>query len=104
MTVFQNYAAGEPPDEIDGAQVILWAFNPQTPFFSMRYSDGTTCKPIHGLAICRYQGEKRYYRFSCDLTWNVANDLDYDSLEEAVKAADALSAQPLIWNKKTAQK
>jgi hypothetical protein len=66
----------------------------------MEYSDGRPYKPIHGFAICRYIGESGYYKFSCDAKWNVENDTDCDSLEEAIKAAEDLAAEPIIWNKK----
>jgi hypothetical protein len=100
MTIFQNRDTIEPPDELDGAEVILWAFNPQKPFFIMKYSDGALYKPIHGFAICQYKGEKRYYKFSCDIAWNVENDSDCDSIEEAVKVASDMSIEPITWNKK----
>ena len=43
----------EPPDELDGAEVLLWAYNPVKPFFIMWSVDGTEYKPIHGFALCR---------------------------------------------------
>lgn len=100
MTTFNYRDDNEPPDELDGAEVILWAFHPQKPFFIMEYSDGTQYKPIHGFAICRYKGEQRYYKFSCDINWNVENDLDCGCIEEAVKIATDMSNEPIIWNKK----
>ncbi|NTV37190.1 MAG: hypothetical protein HGA53_09565 [Anaerolineaceae bacterium] len=101
MTTSQNRETLEPPDELDGAEVILWAFTPQKPFFIMVYSDGTPYKPIHGFAICRYKGESQYYKFSCDIEWNVENDMDCDSIEEAVKIANDMTIEPITWNKKT---
>ena len=100
MSIFRHRKTLEPPDELDGAEVLLWAFNPQKPFFIMEYSDGTKYKPIHGFAICRYKGEKQYYKFSCDIKWNVENDSDHDSVEEAVSAAINMSIEPITWNKK----
>ena len=99
MMTQQNPETIEPSDELDGAEVILWAFDPRKPFFIMKYSDGTPNKPIHGFAICRYKGEKQYYRFSCDVLWNVENDQVYDSIEEAVNAANGMSMRPIMWNK-----
>lgn len=100
MTTIRNLNSIEPPNELDGAEVILWAFNPKKPFFLMENSDGTPYKPIHGFAICQYTGEKQYFKFSCDIEWNVENDMDFDSIEEAVNAANDLSNEPIIWNKK----
>jgi hypothetical protein len=101
MTTELNHETIEPPDELDGADVILWGFNSQKPFFNMEFSDGTPYKPIHGFAICRYKGEKHYYKFSCDITWNVENDQIFDSIEEAVQAANDMSTELITWNKKS---
>jgi hypothetical protein len=90
----------EPPDELDGAEVILWAYNPTKPFFIMRYVDGSEYKPIHGFAICRYKGSDIYYKFSCDRDWNVEGDSDKASMEEAMETAQNQSCEPLTWNTK----
>jgi hypothetical protein len=104
MSTLQNHNSIEPPDDLDGAKVILWAFNSQKPFFIMEYSDGKPYKPIHGFAICQYEGEEKYYKFSCDSNWNVENDFDCDSIEEAVNTANDMSIEPITWNKKIGQK
>lgn len=104
MTTFQNRDTKEPPDELDEAEVIFWAFSPQKPFFIMKYSDGTLYKPIHGFAICQYKGEKQYYKFSCDIEWNVENDSVCESIEEAVSVANDMSIEPITWNKKKSSK
>ena len=89
----------EPPDELDGAEVLLWSFNPEKPFFIMESRDGTMSVPIHGFAICRYKGERQYYRFSCDKEWRVKNDMDFASIEEGEKAANDMTTEPIIWHK-----
>lgn len=104
MIPLKNRDTKEPPNELDGAEVILWAFSSQKPFFIMQYSNGTPYKPIYGFAICRYKGEKQYYMFSCDIAWNVESDWDCDSIEEAVKVADNMSIEPITWNKKGSSK
>ena len=90
----------EPPDELDGAEVLLWAYNPVEPFFIMRYTDGTEYKPIHGFAICRYKGSDIFYKFSCDHDWNVEGDFDEPSIEAAVQSAQSQSIEPINWIKK----
>jgi hypothetical protein len=90
----------EPPDELDGAEVILWAYNPQKPFFVMKFTDGSDYMPIHGLALCRYKGKSQVYRFSCSLGWQVQNDSVYDSEEEAIKATGSIFQEQIKWNKK----
>ncbi len=100
MNIIQNRDTNEPPDELDGAAVILWAFNPQKPFFIMTTSDGTPYKSIHGFAICQYKGKKGYYKFSCDIGWNVENDKDCDSIDEAINSANDISLESINWNQK----
>ena len=100
MSLFKKRKTLEPPDELDGAEVLFWAFNSKKPFFIMECSDGTPHKPIHGFAICRYKGEKQYYKFSCDIDWNVENDSDHDSVEDAIGAAIDMSTEPIRWKNK----
>lgn len=100
MSIFHKRSIKEPPSKLDGAQVLLWAYAPRNPFFVMEYSDGRPYKPIHGFAVCRYQGEEQYYKFSCDAKWNVENDSVHAALEEAVTAAENMSTEPITWNRK----
>ncbi|MEA5079708.1 MAG: hypothetical protein VB013_14135 [Anaerolineaceae bacterium] len=100
MNTDKNSKIIEPPNLLDGADVLFWAYEPQKPFFIMNKSDGTPYKPIHGIAICRYPGENQFYKFSCDVEWNVENDWACDSLEEALKSANDQSTLPIFWNKK----
>ncbi len=90
----------EPPDELDGAEVIFWAYSPIVPFFIMEYSDGAPYKSIHGFAICRYPGDSKFYMFSCDHEWNVTGDFDADSIEEAQQDANSQTQEPIDWNRK----
>lgn len=69
-----------PPSHIDGAQVLAWAW-PDLPFGHLETDTGSIA--IHGLAICRYTGEARIYRFSCDAQWTCWQDQVYDSVAEA---------------------
>jgi hypothetical protein len=59
----------KPPSQIDGADVVLWAWSEPEPFFAMRSSDGAPATPIHGLAICRYAEGGAVCRFSCNNLW-----------------------------------
>ncbi len=75
----------KPPEKIDSAKVLLWAWSSKVPFFVMPCSDGSGGINIHGLAICQYDmGE--VYRFSCDENWEVQNDSDWDCVEDAMTA------------------
>jgi hypothetical protein len=73
----------EPPPQIDGADVVLWAWSEPLPFFEMPCTEGAPAIPIHGLAICRYADSGAVYRFSCDRDWETQNDGPYESVEDA---------------------
>jgi hypothetical protein len=100
MTIFQSKRLVEPPDDLDGAVVLFWAYSPRVPFFIMEFSDGTPYKPIHGFAICRYKDDSKYYKFSCDREWIVENDIDADSINEAKQIAISQTKERINWNKK----
>jgi hypothetical protein len=76
----------EPPDELDGAKVIKWAWSGDEPFGFLRYGD-YAFEPIeiYGLAICQYDDSAVVYRFSCDEHWEVQQDGDYSSIEDALR-------------------
>ena len=90
-----------PPERIDGARVVEWAWSSPDPFFIMPYSDGSGGIPIHGLAICRYDESRQVYRFSCDDKWETQNDSSHDSIEDAKTAEsgqyDVLSVKWVGW-------
>lgn len=66
----------KPPDQIDGANVVEWAWS-DSPFGEVGGIQ------IHGLAICRYADALEIYRFSCDAKWGPQQDQLYDSITEA---------------------
>ena len=72
-----------PPPQIDGADVVLWAWSEPAPFFVMPYSDGSPGIPIHGLAICRYPKTGTIYKFSYNSEWETQNDSAWDTVESA---------------------
>jgi hypothetical protein len=77
----------KPEKEIDGANVLYWAWSGAKPFGVIRYKgeekDGQIAFEIYGLAICRYDNDNRVYRFSCEKNWETQQDGLYDSIEEA---------------------
>ena len=78
----------EPPDELDGAKVIKWAWSGNEPFGllpitgSEKYNDSIE---IFGLAICQYNDSDNVYRFSCDKNWEVQQDSVFKSVEDALR-------------------
>ena len=75
----------EPPNYLDGAKVIKWAWSGQQPFGFVGYENSPERDEIYGLAICKYDHEEGIYRFSCDRNWEVVQDGFYDTVENAIK-------------------
>lgn len=73
----------QPSREIDGARVIEWAWSGSKPFGVVRFKGGVAAVEIFGLAICQYPNSDIFYRFSCDAHWEVEQDADYVSIQEA---------------------
>ncbi len=74
----------EPPDFIDGARVIKWAWSGMRPFGFVGIEDGTEREEVYGLVICRYEDSGSIYRFSCDKSWDTVQDNQYDTIENAI--------------------
>lgn len=75
----------KPPETIDNAEVLYWAWSGDIPFGVINHTDGTIAAEIFGLAICKYKDSKIVYRFSCDKNWETEQDGDYASIEDAMK-------------------
>lgn len=73
----------KPPEKIDNADVILWAWSGGQPFGIVFESDGSEAAKIFGLAICKYEDSDAIYRFSCDKSWGTVQDGIYNSVSEA---------------------
>jgi hypothetical protein len=76
----------EPPEELDGARIIKWAWAGEKPFGFLQYQDDLY-EPleIYGLAICQYSNSEGIYRFSCDKDWEVQQDGLFESVEDAMR-------------------
>jgi hypothetical protein len=61
----------EPPDYLDGAKVIQWAWSDVKPFGVITIIGGGYNIEIYGLAVCQYEKSDNYYRFSCNKNWQV---------------------------------
>jgi hypothetical protein len=75
----------EPPDELDGAKVITWAWSGDKPFGFIPMTDSDDSIEIFGLAICQYEDSGSVYRFSCDKDWEVQQDGVYESVDDALR-------------------
>lgn len=74
----------QPPDTLDCARVLYWAWSATPPFFIMTDSEGNDPSEVCGLAICQYDSGK-VYRFSCDREWEVLNDSPFASADAAMR-------------------
>jgi hypothetical protein len=74
----------EPPDFIDGAKVIKWSWSGTYPFGFVGIENGIEREEVYGLAICIYETSGSIYRFSCDKSWDIVQDSQYDIIENAI--------------------
>jgi len=78
--------------ELDGAQVIKQTKNDGTEKLSTMYfeeKDGKTIEiQITALAITKYEEDSSYYVFMCDSEWNVQDDQQLETVEEAIAWAE----------------
>lgn len=86
-----------PPETLDNARVLFWARSEAEPFGAIHFTTGGIAHLIHGFSICRYVEGGPVYRFSCDLNWEVVQDADYPSIEEAMASATQLFGIPIDW-------
>ncbi|WP_395008074.1 hypothetical protein [Undibacterium sp.] len=74
----------KPPETIDGAIVIEWAWSGHIPFGVIKSAESNEAPiEIYGLALCQYIDANVTYRFSCNAKWETEQDFDYSSVEDA---------------------
>ncbi|MBV7263254.1 hypothetical protein P0Y67_11815 [Photobacterium sp. SP02] len=73
----------KPPEKIDGAKVLEWAWSGDQPFGVICFESGEVAYEIFGIAICKYSDSDVIYRFSCGSNWETEQDSDYQSVDEA---------------------
>ena len=91
----------KPPETIDGANVLVWAWSGDMPF-GVVYSLGSNEAPveIYGLALCKYKNSNVIYRFSCDSVWETEQDSEYSSIEDAkANIPSQYRNASILWNK-----
>ena len=84
----------QPPAQIDGAQVALWAVSAQDSFEVLLHEGQEI--PIPGLAICCYPDDDHYWLYKCDRHWEVVLAWHADSLESAKRVAQTHAAQETV--------
>ena len=90
----------KPPKEIDGANILEWAWSGSKPFGVICFESGEIATEIYGLAICRYANSDKVYRFSCDSKWASEQDSEYGSVAEAKKSLPSqYNVKKAMWQK-----
>ncbi|WP_282628356.1 hypothetical protein [Empedobacter sedimenti] len=96
-----EYSTNRPPEYIDGAKVIKWAWSGQFPFGFVENIAHTEAEQIFGLAICQYEKSKSINRFSCDAEWETIQDAPYDTINDSINYLPGqYKNQDIIWNDK----
>ncbi|HKZ67022.1 MAG TPA: hypothetical protein VJ111_11720 [Chitinophagaceae bacterium] len=75
----------EPPNYLDGAKVIKWAWSGREPFGTIGNTNDDEKEEVFGLAVCKYDDSDNFYRFSCDKNCQVVNDALHNSIEDAIE-------------------
>jgi hypothetical protein len=87
---------GEPPNQLDGADVLCWVVSQRGGFYQLVGSDPPIT--VAAMAIARYAAGGPFYLFKCDRDWGVVQDWDCGSVEEAQGlAVEHVSGEPLEW-------
>ncbi len=88
-----------PPETIDGAKVLEWAWSGERPFGCLNDAKGAgPLIEIFGLAICQYPRSSIYCRFACNRNWETQQDAEYASVEEAREPLPAQYQKvPVCW-------
>jgi hypothetical protein len=86
-----------PPPTLQGAQILHWTGTDAEPFYYLK--DGKNVIVIAGMAIGKYDYGECFFLFTCDPDWNVINDRDATSLQEARHLAESLASHHLlVWH------
>ncbi|MFI8977404.1 hypothetical protein ACIGO9_31310 [Nocardia asteroides] len=81
---------GNPPKEVDGATVELFAFTRDAHATrATRHSEiENPDTEVAALAIAKYEGSSDYYLFYCNEAWVALTDTWHPSLESAIDQAN----------------
>jgi len=101
MSEQQDFDSTHCPDHLDGANVILWAWSGNKPFGIVADISSGEEDKIFGLAICKYEKEENFYRFSCNNIWEVIQDGVYNSEQEAIeRLPNQYQNLKIVWKRK----
>ncbi|HWG46422.1 MAG TPA: hypothetical protein VN688_26915 [Gemmataceae bacterium] len=91
-----EWAMDDPPRLLDGATVVRWAISRSGGFYQLAGSDPPI--KVVAMAVCRYGEDGPVYLFKCDTNWQVVQDWDCGSVEEAAELAEEHACgHPVDW-------
>lgn len=74
-----------PPTHLDGAVVLHYAISRDAAFHTVE--DAGVLRLITAMAIARYDASGQIYLFKCTHDWDVVQDWDCESVEDAMRIA-----------------
>jgi hypothetical protein len=94
--VFVEITMDKPPTQLDGADVLFWTVSEQGGFYTLPGSGPPII--VTGMAVARYVDGGALYLLKCDHAWQVVQDWDCGSVEEAQALAGEHSGnESLVW-------
>ena len=85
-----------PPQHLDGAKVVCWTVSPRGGFYQLRGADPPIT--VVAMAVAQYEDGGSIYLFTCNRNWEVVQDWDCGSVEEAMElAAEHVGTEALDW-------
>lgn len=88
---------GEPPAQLDGADVFCWAASRRGGFYQLIGSEPPVT--VAAMAVARYAHGGPFYLFKCDPAWEVVQDWDCESVADARELAAAHAhGETLSWH------
>ena len=87
-----------PPQVLDGARVLWWAWAGEVPFGELPGTQGDDLR-VYGFAVCQY-ATGQLYRFTCNKHWEVMQDMDHSNEEDAkADIPGQYDADRVVWHR-----
>lgn len=86
----------EPPERLDGADVLCWVASSREEFYQMVGADPPI--KVAAMVVAQYADGGPIYLFKCDREWQVVQDWDCSSIEEAqALAIEHAFGEQVVW-------
>ena len=98
-TIIEIYNPLLSMSEIDGAKIIAISELGSYGYIKIAGSTGRKIEVCY-LVICKYENADTIYLFLCDKDFNVENDCDFSSVDEAMQNAESRSKKLIKWTRR----